>query len=186
MVRNIVNLPLVVVEIWIYFNIKLWFIVIRYLMTSSWRHNSCFIYLLSSKYMPSNVANYGFLFRKILRQNSHPCLTRDCILYTVYYMCTCNSVRRVTRLKTTASCCMCARTDDYVYTNNVWGKAVCVPVYCILYTTCAHVIQFAVWPDLRLLHRAVCVRAQTIMFTQTMCGERPFACGTVLAEYSFT
>ena len=37
----------------IFFNIKLWFSVIRYLMTSSWRHNACFFYLLCSKYMPS-------------------------------------------------------------------------------------------------------------------------------------
>ena len=37
----------------IFLNIKLWFIVIRYLMTSSWRHKFCIIYLLCSKYMPS-------------------------------------------------------------------------------------------------------------------------------------
>ena len=41
-------LPLV-----IFLNIKHWFVVIRYLMTSSWRHNACFLYLLCSKYMPS-------------------------------------------------------------------------------------------------------------------------------------
>ena len=52
-VQHIVNLPLVVVEIWFLLNIKLWFIVIRYLMTSSWRHKFCIIYLLCSKYMPS-------------------------------------------------------------------------------------------------------------------------------------
>ena len=49
-------------RLWIYllwllrydlFNIKLWFMVIRYLMISSWRHNLCFIYVLSSKYVPS-------------------------------------------------------------------------------------------------------------------------------------
>ena len=34
-------------------DIKLWFIVIRYLMTSSWRYKFCIIYLLCSKYMPS-------------------------------------------------------------------------------------------------------------------------------------
>ena len=34
-------------------NIKLWIIVIRYMMTSSWRHILCSIYLLCSKYMPS-------------------------------------------------------------------------------------------------------------------------------------
>ena len=34
----------------IFFNIKLWFSVIRYPMTSSWRHNACFFYLLCSKY----------------------------------------------------------------------------------------------------------------------------------------
>ena len=37
----------------IFLNIKLWFIVIRYLMTSSWRHKFCIIYLLCFKYMPS-------------------------------------------------------------------------------------------------------------------------------------
>ena len=37
----------------IFLNIKLWFIVIRYLMTSSWRHKFCIISLLCSKYMPS-------------------------------------------------------------------------------------------------------------------------------------
>ena len=30
----------------IFLNIKLWFIVIRYLMTSSWRHKICIIYIL--------------------------------------------------------------------------------------------------------------------------------------------
>ena len=37
----------------IFLIIKFWFIVIRYLMTSSWRHKFCIIYLLCSKYMPS-------------------------------------------------------------------------------------------------------------------------------------
>ena len=37
----------------IFLNIKHWFIVIRYLMTWSWRHNACIFYLLCSKDMPS-------------------------------------------------------------------------------------------------------------------------------------
>ena len=36
-----------------FFNITILFIVIRYLITSSWRHNAHFVYLLCSKYMPS-------------------------------------------------------------------------------------------------------------------------------------
>ena len=35
----------------IFLNIKLWFIVIRYLMISSWRHNACFIYSCRSNHM---------------------------------------------------------------------------------------------------------------------------------------
>ena len=46
----------------IFLNIKLWFIVIRYLMTSSWRHKFCIIYLLCSKYMPSFKKNTGKLW----------------------------------------------------------------------------------------------------------------------------
>ena len=47
------KISVVVHEIWFFLIIKLLFIVIRYLMTSSWRHNARLFYLLCAKYMPS-------------------------------------------------------------------------------------------------------------------------------------
>ena len=57
----------------IFLNIKLWFIVIRYLMTSSWRHKFCIIYLLCSKYNSQvssscDVCKYVFFCRQSIRR----------------------------------------------------------------------------------------------------------------------
>ena len=46
----------------IFLIIKLVFIVIRYLMTSSWRHNARLFYLLCSKYMPSSCEVCKYVF----------------------------------------------------------------------------------------------------------------------------
>ena len=133
---KIVNLSGAVHDIW-FWNIPL-FDVIRHLMTSSWHHNFImtsqlhydikYIYLnVNVKYLWSYKL-VGTLQIRISLQTSFTAKLAFVVLYATWqetisgYMYTWSSVRRATRLKTTASCCIhvqCECTND----NYVWGKS---------------------------------------------------------------